>query len=220
MLQFDSDRALCQYVMMATKAGTYRGVSAADRDSARRERLLEATLEVWGRDDGPPVTMTRVCAAAGLTERYFYQHFSGLQEAQLTVLEQISAEIAERSVEAVESATGDPTYRVRASIAAFVQILTDDPRKGRVAIVESMSSEVLRRRRGELLRQFGHLAAFEARELYGVQAWSEKEGEIAALLFVGGLAELVTGWIEGDLDISPEDIVTAATHNFAVTAHR
>ncbi|MGZ5402962.1 MAG: TetR/AcrR family transcriptional regulator, partial [Aeromicrobium sp.] len=63
---------------MAIKAGVYRGVTAADRAADRRERLFEATLEVWGRDGGPSVTMTRICAEAGLTERYFYENFSGL----------------------------------------------------------------------------------------------------------------------------------------------
>ncbi|MGZ5388485.1 MAG: TetR/AcrR family transcriptional regulator [Aeromicrobium sp.] len=205
---------------MAIKAGVYRGVTAADRTADRRERLLEATLEVWGRDGGPSVTMTRICAEAGLTERYFYENFSGLNQALLAVLDRIAAEIAERSVTAIESTAGDSTDRVRAAIAAFVQILTDDPRKGRVAIVESTSLDVLRRRRNELLRQFANLAAFEARELYGAKAWNKAEGEMVGLLFVGGLAELVRAWIDDEIDASPNDIVEAATHHFTATAHR
>jgi AcrR family transcriptional regulator len=205
---------------VAIKAGVYRGVTAADRAIDRRERLLEATLEVWGRDGGPSVTMTRICAEAGLTERYFYENFSGLNQALLAVLDRIAAEIAERSVTAIESTAGDATDRVRAAIAAFVQILTDDPRKGRVAIVESTSLDILRRRRNELLRQFANLAAFEARELYGPKAWNEAEGAMFGLLFVGGLAELVSAWIDQEIDASPNDIVEAATHHFTVTAHR
>lgn len=164
--------------------------------------------------------MTRICAEAGLTERYFYENFPGLNQALLAVLDRIAAEIAERSMTAIESTTGDATDRVRAAIAAFVQILTDDPRKGRVAIVESTSLDILRRRRNELLRQFANLAAFEARELYGPKAWNEAEGEMVGLLFVGGLAELVSAWIDEEIDASPSDIVEAATHHFTVTAHR
>lgn len=164
--------------------------------------------------------MTRICAEAGLTERYFYENFSGLNQALLAVLDRIAAEIAERSVTAIESTAGDATDRVRAAIAAFVQILTDDPRKGRVAIVESTSLDILRRRRNELLRRFANLAAFEARELYGPKAWNEAEGEMVGLLFVGGLAELVSAWIDEEIDASPNDIVEAATHHFTVTAHR
>ena len=202
------------------KHGTYRGVSAPDRRIARRVRLLDATLEVWGRDGGPPLTMTRVCAEAGLTERYFYESFAGLDEAMIAVMERIADEIAERTVSALETTDGDPTARVRSAIGAFVRILTDDPRKGRVAIVESARLEALRLRRAALLRQFAELAAREARALFGPRAWTESEGRLAATMFIGGVAELVTAWIEGTLEVSPDEIVQAATHHFTTTGHR
>ncbi len=205
---------------MAVKDGVYGGVSAEERKLARRTKLLDATLEVWGRKGGPPVTMTRVCAEAGLTERYFYESFAGLGQAQIGVVQRVAAEIAECTVAALESTPGDPTDRVRAAINAFVQILTDDPRKGRVAIVESASVESVRGTRAQMLREFVDLAAREARELYGPQAWSEVEGRLAATMFIGGLAELVTTWLEGSLAATPDDIVEAATHHFTTTAHR
>jgi AcrR family transcriptional regulator len=205
---------------MAVKQGQYRGVSSEDRRAERRVRLLAATLEVWGREGGPPVTMTRICAEAGLTERYFYESFSGLDAALLAVMEGIAGEIAEATVSTIAQTAGGPTERVRASIGAFVRILTDDPRKGRVAIVESVSLDALRPRRAELLRQFAQLSALEARELYGPDAWADVEGQLAATMFIGGVAEMVTGWLQGALEASPEEIVEAATRNFTATAHR
>lgn len=205
---------------MAVKEGRYRGVSADRRRAERRARLLEATLEVWGRDGGPRVTMTRICAEAGLTERYFYESFDGLDQALVAVMDRIADEIAERTVAVLDGTTGGPAERVEASIGEFVQILTDDPRKGRVAIVESASMEAVRPRRAELLRRFAELAAHEARELYGPEAWSEAEGRMAATMFIGGVAELVTTWIRGDLPATPAEIVTVATHHFTATAHR
>lgn len=205
---------------MAVKEGSYRGVSADDRRADRRVRLLDAALEVWGREGGPRVTMTRICAEAGLTERYFYQSFDDLDAALIAVLERIADEIAERTVEALGSVDGNPTERVRAAIGAFVQILTDDARKGRVAIIEAASLDALRPRRAELLRQFVELSAREARELYGPQAWSDVEGQMAATMFIGGVAELVTAWIEGSITASPEEVIEAATHHFTMTAHR
>lgn len=205
---------------VAVKDGVYGGVAAQDRKVLRRTKLLDATLAVWGSEGGPPLTMTRVCAEAGLTERYFYESFTGLDQAQIAVMERVAAEIAERTVAALASTPGDPAARVRAAIGAFVQILTDDPRKGRVAIVESATVDAVRAPRARMLRQFAELAAQEARELYGPQAWSESEGRLAATMFIGGLAELVTTWIEGSLEATPDQIVEAATHHFTATAHR
>jgi len=205
---------------MAVKQGQYRGVSSADRRADRRARLLAATLEVWGREGGPTITMTRICAEAGLTERYFYENFSGLDAALVAVMESIADEIADATVSTLAATAGGPTERVRAAIGAFVRILTDDPRKGRVLIVEAISWDALRPRRSELLQQFAQLSAFEAQELYGPKAWTSVEGRLAATMFIGGVAELVSGWLQGAVEASPTQIVEAATLNFTATAHR
>lgn len=199
-------------------ARTYRGVAAADRLAERRAKLLEATLDLWGDPSRPKVTMTAVCQRAGLTERYFYESFSHLDEALFAVLETIATEIEHTTVEALRNAGGDPTDRVRASISAFVRILTDDPRKGRAAIVESAHVETTREPRALLLRRFARLTAREARKLYGPQSWGETEGAVVATMFVGGVAQLVTSWLDGSLPATPEEIVEAATRNFTATA--
>lgn len=126
-------------------------MSAAERAAGRRRRLLDATLEVWGRDGGPRVTMTRVCREAGLTERYFYESFGDLEAALVAVVDAVADEIAERTVAALTAAPGGPTERVRAAVTAFVHLLVEDPRKGRVAIVESMALVALRPHRTRLL---------------------------------------------------------------------
>ena len=43
---------------------------------------------------------------------------------------------------------------------------------------------------------------------------------LSSCLFVGGLAELVTAWLNGEIDITPAEIVDAATFQFTSTAHR
>jgi AcrR family transcriptional regulator len=212
---------VCQYAGdMATKAGQYGGRSAAERAADRRERLLDAALEVWGRDGGPRVTMTRICAEAGLTERYFYQEFANLDAALVAVMDRVAVEIEERGRAAVDATAGGPADRIRAAVRTFVEILTDDPRKGRVAIVESVALDGVRPRRAELMRLFAHLAADEAAALYPEQAWTAQEREMVGLLFIGGVAQLVTGWLDGTLSATPDEIVEAATHAFTAIAHR
>ena len=100
---------------MAVQSGVYRGVSAADRIAGRRARLLDAALAVWA-DPETRTTMTAVCAEAGLTERYFYESFSGLDELLTAVMDAIAAEIEETSSRAAaECAEDDPVARVRNS---------------------------------------------------------------------------------------------------------
>ena len=198
---------------MAVQSGIYRGVSAEDRAAERRSRLLEATLAVWA-DSGTRTTMTAICAAAGLTERYFYESFANLDDALTAVMDAIVAEIERATVAAADAAGDDPTDRVYASVRAFVQLLVDDPRKGRVAIIESVASPALRRRRTELLRYLAHRSAEEAGTRLGLSRRGDREDEVAGLLFIGGMAELVTAWLDGTLTATPEEIVEAAAHSF------
>ena len=202
------------------RGGVYRGLTAQERAAERRARLLEATLEVWGREGGPPVTMTRICQQAQLTERYFYEQFAHLEEALEEVLKSIYDEVMEVTAAAVERTSGDPTDRARTGIAAFLDVLVQDPRKGRVAMILAPGRPELRSRRQELLRSMSSFAAMEAGELYGEEAEPGSRGELAGILFVGGLSELVAGWIEGTVEVDPEGIVEAATRAFTRLAHR
>jgi AcrR family transcriptional regulator len=196
--------------VMAVQSGVYRGVSAADRVAERRTRLLAAALTVWA-DPGTRTTMTAVCAEAGLTERYFYESFSGLEALLEAVMDAIAAEIETTSRAAAEAAGDDPVARVRASVRAFMELLVDDPRKGRVAIVESVAVPTLRQRRTELLRHLAHQSAVESRKLLGSPSRSTNEDEIGGLLFIGGMAELITAWLDGTLGAATDEIVEAAS---------
>ncbi|TIC86803.1 TetR/AcrR family transcriptional regulator [Nocardioides sp. GY 10113] len=194
---------------MAVQSGVYRGVSAAERASERRARLLEATLEVWA-DPRQRTTMTAVCSAAGLTERYFYESFGGLDDALRAVLDAVAAEIEQVTQAAADAAGPEPVSQATAVLEAFVRFLTDDPRKGRVAVIEAGAMPALRARRTELLRDFAHRSAVDARDRLGLPHRSPHEEEIAGLLFIGGMAELVTAWLEGALEATPEEIVATA----------
>ena len=67
--------------------------------------------------------MTAVCAEAGLTERYFYESFSGLDEALRAVLDSVADEIERTTTDAAASAGDDPVSRTQASMVAFVDLI-------------------------------------------------------------------------------------------------
>lgn len=196
---------------MAVQSGTYRGVSAADRRAERRERLIEATLTVWA-DPGTRTTMTAVCSAAGLSERYFYESFAGLDDAQSAVLARVAAEIEQTTLAAAEAAGADPGARIHASVRAFLDLLEVDPRKGRVAIIEAGAIPALRARRTELLRHFARLSTSEAHEL-GLRR-REREDDLAGLLFIGGVAELITAVLEGAIEATSDEIVDTVARSY------
>ena len=43
---------------------------------------------------------------------------------------------------------------------------------------------------------------------------------LAAMIFVGGLSELVVAWLDGTVETTPAEIAEAATRAFTRLAHR
>lgn len=203
---------------MPSTTRPYRGVSAEDRRAERRARLLAAGLDLLGTVGWEQTTMTAVCGRAKLTERYFYEQFSGRDELLLAVVDQVADEARVVIGEALADAPQRPRAAATAMITAFVEFITDDPRKGRAALVESAAADPLRGRRHELLREFAHLLVAKAHTLFGDRAPAPPRDEINALLFVGGLAELLTAWLGDEVAATRADIIAAATDQFLATA--
>ncbi len=206
-------------LMEAAQGRSYRGVSAGERSAARRVALLEAALDLMGGDPPGNATMTAICERAGLTERYFYESFRGRDDLLVALLDQVAAEVLTRTEEVLDR-QGPPDVLVRQGLEALLDVLAGDPRKGRFALVSSLEVPALRARRAQLLGDFEHLLAERTRKLYGERAWVAPDDRIEALLFVGGLAELISAWMAGTVPATREQVVAAALRHYEATAHR
>ena len=199
--------------MPATR-GRYGGVEAAQRIATRRAQLIEAALELLGTDGWPATTVRGICAHAKLTPRYFYESFEDLDAILLAVFDEIAAEGANAVLIAVGAAEPDARAKSRAAIGAFIELLTDDPRKARVLFIEAMGSEPLARRRFETVRMFARLVAEQARSFYGVPGETDPLVELTALMLAGGLAEALLAWLDGSLRITREQLIEDCTDLF------
>jgi AcrR family transcriptional regulator len=153
-----------------------------------------------------------------LNPRYFYESFEDLDALLVAVFDRIAAEALEAVLQALESAPDDALGRSRAVIAAFVDLMTADPRKGRVAFIEAMGSEALMRRRLDVLQQFAELTAHQGREFLGSETIDQRSAELTAQILMGGLAEVVIAWLEGRLDVTRDRLVEHCAAIFAATA--
>jgi AcrR family transcriptional regulator len=194
--------------------GVYGGVVASERQAGRRARLLEAALELLGTEGWQATTVRAICANARLTPRYFYESFADRDELLVALFDQLVAEAAGRVLEAVGSAEDDARAKARAAIGAFVELVTDDPRKARVLFMEAVGSEPLALRRFETVRMFAGLVARQGREFYGVHGGSLVD--TTALMLVGGLAETLLSWLDGTLDVTREQLIEDCTDLFVI----
>ncbi|HEY4024629.1 MAG TPA: TetR family transcriptional regulator [Pseudonocardiaceae bacterium] len=205
---------------MGSPTRPYRGISATDRTARRRADLKAAAFDLLGTVGWEQATMTAICARAKLTERYFYESFAGRDELLITVFDELGDRIRAEVIAALDAAPPEPEATARAAITVFVDLLTDDPRNGRVAIVEANATALLRQRRHQVLGEFADLIVTRGRALFGADALPAPRDRINALLFTGGLAEVLTAWLAGEVTASKTDIIETAVNQFTRTAHR
>jgi AcrR family transcriptional regulator len=198
----------------------YRGISATERTARRRAELMAAAFDLVGTAGWEQATMTAICARAKLTERYFYESFASRDELLLAVFDELAERMRGAVVDALASAPPDPEGTARAAITVFVDLLTEDPRIGRVAIVESAATGSLRRRRHQILGEFADLIVARSQVVFGADALPAPRDRLNALLFTGGLAEVLTAWLAGEVTASKTDIIETAVNQFVRTAHK
>lgn len=194
---------------MATRVPqrSYGGISADERIAARRAKLLDAGLELFGTRGFRTTGVKDVCRQAGLTDRYFYESFNDSDALFLAVFDRLTDELFRAVAEAVAESGTDPERQLRTAIATFVTELAADPRKSRVLFAEAPAagSDAAAHMR-TTLRRFGALVAVTARQ-HVPAGTDDEEVQLLALSLVGLLERAITEREDGALDIPVDRLV-------------
>jgi len=118
----------------------YAGVTAEARKAERHERLMEAAFDVFGREGVHKATMRLICAQARLTERYFYEHFSNLNEVFLALHKKTSGEAGMAVLAALQGVSDDPILQARAGLGGFFEFIKTDFRRGQILLLDAAAS--------------------------------------------------------------------------------
>ena len=115
----------------------YSGRSVDEWKAARRERLLDAALELFGTEGYPATSVERLCAQAKVSTRHFYHEFQNKEAVLLAVHAQV-IELAVRSTgEALrETADAHVGERIGAAVEGYLRTIMTDLRRARISFVE------------------------------------------------------------------------------------
>ena len=185
----------------------YGGLTAGERIAMRREKLLDAGLELFGTGGFAATGVKDVCREAGLTDRYFYESFANSEALFLAVFDRLADELFGAVAVAVGEAGDDAEGQLRSAISAFVDALVADSRKPRVLFMEATAAgPAAAAHMRATLRRFSILVAATARTHLPVET-SDEEVQLVALSLVGLLERAITDREEGALDIQPDRLV-------------
>jgi AcrR family transcriptional regulator len=195
--------------MSGAEPRVWGGTTLDARREARRERLLAVGLELLGGPDGPPAVSVRsVCRHARLTDRYFYESFADREALLVAVYEQVGREALRVLAEAVRTTTADPSGPEvpRAAVRAFMGLLTEDPRKGRVLLLAPLSDPTLNRCGLLLQPAFVELLRGQLAVAVRRPEPDELAQRLTASALIGALTNLFARWLDGSLAASAEQL--------------
>ena len=188
-------------------ARRYRGMDADERRAERRARLLEAGLELLGTRGWQATTVTAVSQQAGLIPRYFYESFADRDALLVAVFDAIIEEVTAEAFRLTENDPPDIRRTLGAAAAAWVKVVDDDPRKGRVAFMEALGSEPLMRRRWEATHRYARLLEGTVRAAHAVPRGRQRALHVACKVAAGGQVETMMCWLDGTLKTSAQSLI-------------
>jgi len=177
---------------MATER-QYGGHSADERRLARRERLIEAAIRVYGEVGYRNATVKAVCEAAELTERYFYESFASSEALLMAAFETVSHRLIDCLDRIRAEHTGSADDRCHAVLRTYFQALKDDPVGARLFVLEILRvGPAVDEVGAALLREFGELLS---RTLASSASARGKKAELLRAGVVGAVLEITKVWI-------------------------
>ncbi|MFC4003238.1 TetR/AcrR family transcriptional regulator [Prauserella oleivorans] len=186
----------------------WRGVEADERQARRRRQLLDAAFAIMGTEGAAAVTMRGVCRRARLTERYFYESFSGREELLVEVLAATANRAREVLLTALADAPGEPLEFIRHVVRAFTEFVTADPRRGRVLFVESLAAPELTSSGASMVGDFtATIADGLGRTDVTAAHADEHDLRLNAQAVFGALAYLYQAWLTGAIDVDRDRFV-------------
>ncbi|MGI5468442.1 TetR/AcrR family transcriptional regulator [Streptomyces sp. CA-132043] len=189
----------------------YAGRPATERRAERRQRLLDAGLQLFGEGPGYRATsVTALCDEAGLSTRQFYEEFSNLEELLAALHAQVNGWAEEAAVTAL-AATAERGVedRATAAVRAYTQAVTDDPRRARVAFVEVVGvSPAFEQHRMTRRAQWAELIRAELTAAATRGEAAPRDYRLAATVFVAAVNGFLYEWSAGFVEATLDDIVT------------
>lgn len=198
-----------------TEGRSYRGASAESRRAERRNKLLDAALECFGRQGYHASSVRSICQTAGLTERYFYESFPRSDALLLALYDTLTQQLETRVMAQMEAARPDPLTMWRAALDTYFAF-NENPCVARVTHLEilGVNADIDRRYRAVMQRFAGLIVNMFNDATPGADATAAQQHLVATGL-VGAAVQITTQWFLDDYRASRADVVASAHRLFS-----
>lgn len=195
---------------MATPVRPYSGTPAAARVEGRRQRLIDAAFEAMTADAWKGMSINELCRQAELNKRYFYESFSGLEEVEAAVTEDLSSNVI--SIAFTSAAEGNQSKLAnlplaRKVIRAVCEYLMDNPRRARVLFGEISDSPAAKANRRKVIQKLAIAVSSYGHVHYEAGEQTDPLASVVSSLLVGGTIEAILNWLDGNIPTSRDQFI-------------
>ncbi|MEU1984950.1 TetR/AcrR family transcriptional regulator [Nocardia sp. NPDC019395] len=195
---------------MSSPSRAYRGAAAHERVAARRERLIDAGIDLFGTVGHRSTTIEQICAQAGLSKRYFYESFSDSEALLLACYQRCAGEIHQEMVDAVIAAPDSMGARLHAALAGYFGAIDNDPRHARITLLEILGvSASIDTAYAAQTERFGTSVRALADEAFSVCPLPPAQLQIIAEGIIGAITTVATQWLLDDRRRARDQVVAA-----------
>jgi AcrR family transcriptional regulator len=150
----------------------------------QRERLLNGVVEAVAENGYNATTISSITAAAKISRRTFYEYFEGKEDCFAAAYEMIETHVLD-SMLAAPGAGEEWPDRVRARLAALLDVLSRDSAVARCFLIEPLAAG------GDVVVRYREAMQLLAATLRPEPPPSELNMEVRDQALVGGIATLI-----------------------------
>jgi TetR/AcrR family transcriptional regulator, fatty acid metabolism regulator protein len=180
-------------------------VERATAAEEKRRQILDAAVRVFARSGFHTSRVGDIAEEAGVAHGLLYHYFSSKDEVLETIFREQWGVLVER-ISAIEE-SGEPAVDQLRHVAAIVlRNWRHQPDVIRVLVREIARSPEVQQRIGELVKPIAAVQRIIERGQASGELRADLEPQFAAVAFYGGIEELLSGWVLGQLPDDDESV--------------
>jgi len=180
-------------------------VERATAAEEKRRLILDAAVRVFARSGFHTSRVGDIAEEAGVAHGLLYHYFSSKDEVLETIFREQWGILVDR-ISAIE-ASGEPAVDQLRHVAAVVlRNWRHQPEVIRVLVREIARSPEVQQRIGELVKPIAAVQRIIERGQASGELRADLHPQFAAVVFYGGIEELLSGWVLGQLPDDDESV--------------
>jgi TetR/AcrR family fatty acid metabolism transcriptional regulator len=174
----------------------------------KKRLILEAAVRVFARKGFHTSRVGDIAEEAGVAHGLLYHYFASKDEVLETIFRENWGVLVDR-IRAVEGSGESARDQLRHVAAILLRTWKHEPDVVRVVVREIARTPEVQERIGELVKPIGAIRRIIERGRDSGEFRADLDPALAAVVFYGGIDELLTGWVLGQLPSGDAELEAA-----------